>query len=419
MEIPENIVRRIEGEYVEIRYFSMVYRDLKTRLGKVEETDKEGISVRVVDKGRLKVAFSTTPEHIEDRVQSALWMPVSVYTPCDPLQYEGKIPEPLKLPVENVKNVIESLKGLESAEARLESLTVHEHILTNGGTDVCHGNSKMLVRFFLTPAEGFTRAYSFGYPGDSDLTAMLELPKGRDLTTSTCHALSPGTYDVVLSPQVTGMLFHEIVHAFEGSLPEIPFLPTISVVDNPRADRLGGYAYDSEGCKSSQTYIINKGTVQGCLASVFEPGTVYPTGNGRASSFDVQPIPRQSNLEVYSQEEQLSEEELLEAVTTGVYIAQVGEGSTFPGNITYFDNAVAYRIEKGECTEPLRGISFGGNPLTMAAKIENMGKNQKVEPAVCWKNKQRLFITTKAPSSLMRGVSLTSRTAQTSHTSRS
>lgn len=414
MEIPENIVRRIEGEYVEIRYFSMTYRDLKTRLGKVEETDKEGISVRVVDKGRLKVAFSTAPEQLEDRVQSAPWIPVSAYTPCDPLQYAGKTPEPLKLPVEKVKNVLESLKGLESAEARLESIAVHEHILTNGGTDVRHGNSKMLVRFFLKPAKGSTHVYSFGYPGDSDIDSdVLELLKGRDLKTSNCHVLSPGTYDVVLSPQVTGMLFHEIAHAFEGSLPEIPFLSTITMIENPCAERLGGYIYDSEGCKSSQTYLIDKGTVQGCLASVFEPGTVYPTGNGRASSFDVQPMPRQSNLEVYSQEEQLTEEELLEAVTTGVYIAQVGEGSTFPGNITYFDNAVAYRIEKGECTEPLRGISFGGNPLTMAAKIENMGKNQKVEPAVCWKNKQRLFITTKAPSSLMRGVSLTSCTART------
>jgi predicted Zn-dependent protease len=338
-------------------------------------------------------------------IQSAAWSPVSSYTPVDPTHHYEKEPEPIELPVEIVRNILETFKSTKVG-AFLESLTVYEHVVTNLGTDVYCGSSKLFARIFITPVPGITIVYSFGFPGENVIKHLEQLEELDLRRFSQWDTITSGQYDVVLSPQVTGMLFHEISHSFEGSCPEMPGFPShISVLDHPEAERLGGYHYDSEGCKASQTVLVDKGVVQGCLASVFEPGSTPPTGNGRAA-FNVQPLPRQSNLEVNIHTKQCTEEELLKMVKDGIYIAQVGRGSAFSGGITYFSNTVSYRIKKGECSALLKNVSFGGNLLDMVKSIQFMGCNEKVEPAVCWKNHQRLFVTTKAPSSLIRGMPL-------------
>lgn len=411
MEISESILQKIRGNYVEARHSSVIYQDLRTQEGKeVQKEFKEGLFVRVVDRNRVKMAHSPGMEAL-DRIQSAKWHPVSTYTPPEPAHYTEEPPQPVELPVESVTSVVEFFKDIP-AWARLESLTVYEHIITNRGTNVCCGNSKLFVRIFLTPVQGITLVYSFGYPGQ-DISKNLELLEECNVHKfSQWSAIDSGQYDVVLSPQVTGMLFHEVAHSFEGSHPAIQLPASISISDHPEAQRLGGYTYDSEGCRASETVLVAKGEIQGGLASVFEPGDTPPTGNGRASSFDFEPIPRQSNLEVTGGHS--SEEELLEMVKNGVYIAQVGEGSTFPGGITYFANTVSYRIENGEKAELLKNINFGGNLLDIINNIEAMGSNEKVEPTVCWKNHQRLFVTTKAPSCLIRELPLVCHTSSKS-----
>ncbi len=388
---------------MEARYSSVIYYNLMTQKGnEIQKNYREGISVRVIDKKRLKFAYSDRGI-IDSAIHSAEWSPLSTFTPPVPLHYHEKKPEPIGLPVESVENALETFNGL--AEARVESLTFYEHIYTNMGTEVSHGNSKLLVRIFFTPQKGFTVVYSFAYPGE-DVIKKLEQLESPDHQFSAAHSGASGQYDVVLSPQVTGMIFHEIAHSFEGSIPRMTFPPSISLSDNPGAERLGGYTYDSEGCKTSHTILVTNGIVCGCLTSTIMPGDRTPTGNARASSFDVQPIPRQSNLEIDTNVEKYKEEELLEMINHGVYIAQIGQGSIFPENITYFANTVSYRIEKGEIGEPLLNVHFGGKLVDTVNSIQYIGANHEVVPAVCWKKNQRLFITTKAPSSLVRGMPL-------------
>lgn len=407
-EISEDRLQKIQGEYIETRYSSIIHHDLNTQKGDtIQKTYKEGLSIRVFDKGRLKVAFSEKKESIDDLIQSATWKSISDFTPVNPTTYHEKQPEPVELPVEIVRNILKAFKGLKSAEARLESLTMHEHICTNLGTNVYHGSSKLFVRIFLTPIKGFTIVYSFGYPGEDvikGLEQLTEIDLGRF---SDSFSIGKKEYDVVLSPHVTGMIFHEIAHFFEGSMPKIHGFPThVSISDNPEGEGLGGYKFDSEGCKASQNTLVKDGVVCGCLASVLEPGNESPTGNARASSFNVQPIPRQSNLEINIHTEQYTKEELLEMVKDGVYIDQIGQASVFPGNIIYFTNTISYHIKRGEISEPILNIHFGGNLFDIIKNIQYTVPAQRVIPAVCWKNYQRLFITTKAPFSFVRKMPL-------------
>jgi predicted Zn-dependent protease len=406
MEISRKDLQGICGEYVEMRHSSLVHCDLKTQLGDTIQKTSEGVSLRVFDKGRLTVAHAPEPISLSDKMQPAEKNPAALCTP-DPVHHYEDPPQPVDLPIEEVNAVLERFTYMKEARARLESLTQYEHIVTNVGTDVYHGSSNVLVRIFLTPVEGITLTYAFGYPGE-DIIKGLEQLEDFDLRPySQCRSISPGKEDVVLSPQVTGVIFHEVAHSLEGSVQGVNQFPSfISVFDHPAKEGLGSYTYDSEGCKTSRTTMVAEGELQRCLATVFEPGTVPPTGNGRASRFDVQPIPRQSNLEVYAHTDQCTEEELVEMINRGVYIAQVGSSSAFAGGVTYFYYTVAYRIEHGELTEPIRDMGFGGTLKEMVTKIECMGSDQKMEPFVCWKTNQRIFVTTEAPSSLMRGLPL-------------
>ncbi|MGD2249409.1 MAG: metallopeptidase TldD-related protein [Candidatus Methanofastidiosia archaeon] len=402
------MLQKLQGEYIEKRYSSVVYHDLNTQKGdKIQKSCKEGFSIRIIDKGRLKVAFSEKEKDLDGLIQSAKWTPITGYTPVNPVEYYEKQPEPVELPVDIVENILEKFKSLKSAEARLESLTTYEHICTNLGTNIYHGNSKVFVRIFLTPLKGFTIVYPFGYPG-GDIIKELEQLEEIDLNLfSHPYSIDKKRHDVILSPFVTGMIFHEISHLFEGSIPKIHEFPThISISDNPKAEGLGGYKFDSEGCEASQYTLTKNGIIHGCLASVLEPGNRNPTGNARASSFDVQPIPRQSNLEINIQTEQYKKVELLELVKDGIYIDQIGQASVFPGNIVYFTNTVSYRIKKGEISEPILNIHFGGNLFDIIKNIQYTAPAQRMIPAVCWKNYQRLFITTKAPFSLVRKMPL-------------
>ena len=415
MDISEKDLAKFDGEYVEVRHSSRVHHELKTQCGDdIQKKTEEGISLRIIDDGKLTYSYSSDISSLIEKSNSLSCIPVESFTlPQPSIHYEDP-PQPLDLPICEVKELMEVFTTIKSVKARLESLTTYEHIMNNEGTDVTHGTTKLFIRVFLTPTEQVTLSYPVGYPGD-DITRSLDQLSALDFSSFTeCHTLPSGTYDLVISPQVTGVLFHEIAHNFEGVLPHMRIPDFISVIDHPRAERLGGYNYDSEGCEASQTVLVSKGIIEHCLTSTTVPGTVPPTGNARASSFDVHPIPRQSNLEVDAHDRTCSEDELMEISHNGVYIAQVGGGSAYPGGIIYFNDLVAYRIENGALSHPVKNILLGGNLEDIIGNIHYMGKDHTVVPSVCWKDNQRLYVTTKAPSSLIKNISLVSHTSKTS-----
>lgn len=337
-------------------------------------------------------------------LENTPWTPITSYTPPLPCTHEEPPPALLELPVGLIADALENF-SCKQVTARLESLTFYDHICTNCGTEIYHGNSSLFVRIFATPTPGLTIVYFFTFPGE-DIKKKLDSLEFNIEQFTDCFSLSPGTYDVLLSPHVTGMMFHEIIHSFEGTEPNLLFPAFLSVSDNPSANRLGGYTFDVEGCKASRTALIHNGVIEGCLTSIFHPGDRNPTGNARASFFDVEPIPRQSNIEVDIDAGQYTEEELLEIIDNGIYIDQIGQGSVFSRNITYFENNVSYLIRGGEISEPILGVTFGGNLHNLINTIQYAGRNYITYPTVCWKKKQRLFTTMRAPSILLRGIPL-------------
>lgn len=403
IDISQESLQKIQGEYVEARSSSVMYKDFRTEINECKNITKEGVSLRIVDRNRLKHIHTSKIKSFDEMLARAPWVPIASYSPPSPFTSEESPPEPLQLPVGLVTDILKNCSC--HVTARLESLTVYEHICTNHGMDIYHGHSTLFVRIFETPMSGLTLVHFFSYPGEpieQELESLdLHMNKFTDYTT-----LHPGTYDVVLSPHVTGMIFHELLHSFEGAEPALPYPSFVSVSDNPAAGRLGGYSFDAEGCRASRTSLIYNGEVTGCLTSILHPGDRNPTGNARASFFDTEPIPRQSNIEVEINAGDLIKEELPEAIGNGIYIDQIGQGSTFPGNITYFENTVSYYIEEGEVTNPVLGVAFGGNLHHIINTIQYSGRHYETYPTVCRKDNQRLFTTMRAPPVLVRKMPL-------------
>jgi len=226
----------------------------------------------------------------------------------------------------------------------------------------------------------------------------------------------PGTYPVVVNPEVFGVLLHEAFgHASEGDL----VFTGESVLHNKLGVQLasefvtiidegtveGGYFYpfDDEGIKKERTVISGNGILKSYLhdrnsALQFE---VESTGNGRAQDFENIPIVRQTNT--YLQPRDCEFEELIEDIDFGIYVREKGwtGGQVEPGMGTFtFGVGPSEVIRNGELAETVRGVVISGSILETLKTVDAVGKDIKIRTSVfgaCGKGGQRALVGLGGP----------------------
>jgi len=198
-----------------------------------------------------------------------------------------------------------------------------------------------------------------------------------------------GMYPVILDPLLTGVFTHE---AF-GHLSEADF-----VYENPKAREMmtlgrrfgpdflnivddgsikgdnGFIDYDDEGVKKGKTYLIKNGILSGRLHSRETAGIMgeTPSGNARAMSAAFRPIVRMTSTFIENGES--SFEDMLEGIENGVYACGALGGMTDLERFT-FSSIIAYKIENGRITTPLRDVMLSGNVFETLANIEMLGND--------------------------------------------
>jgi TldD protein len=128
--------------------------------------------------------------------------------------------------------------------------------------------------------------------------------------------------------------------------------------------------YDDQGTQASETTILEKGVLRHYLHS---RGTAHylqqePTGNCRAVHFGFMPIPRMTNT--YFTPGDLTKEEALEQLDTGVYAIQTSGGQVEGDGSFLFKAIRGYWVQNGRIKEPLREVSLSGNILNLLSKVE-------------------------------------------------
>ncbi|MFW9846531.1 MAG: TldD/PmbA family protein [Candidatus Thorarchaeota archaeon] len=230
---------------------------------------------------------------------------------------------------------------------------------------------------------------------DTTPEAMGEAAGSRAKEQLNAKACPAGKFRALTENRLTGVLAHESFgHLSEGDFVVIGGSPLsekmgtelgtehASIIDGGIVDidKYGGLwlPYDDQGTPTSMTTVLDKGTLKHYL---HDRGTAAklgqePSGNSRAVNFVFPPIPRMTNT--YFAPGDLTEEEALELLGTGVYAIQ-SSGGQVQGDGSFLFKAIrGYWVEKGEIQYPIREVSLSGNILDLLSKVEGGTKELKV-----------------------------------------
>jgi TldD protein len=238
--------------------------------------------------------------------------------------------------------------------------------------------------------------------------------KAAEKAVNLLDASSPpsGTYTTIVDPKVGGLLVHEAFgHNSEGDLVfsglsivsdklgQKVASTLVTIIDDPTIHRNGHYIYDHEGIKAKPHLIVKDGILVGFLHSLESASKLggEPEGSARSQSHHHSPIVRMSNT--YFDSGDLSFEEILEDVNSGVYLSGSRGGfvDEKKGHFTCHIEQ-AWLIEKGELTEHLRNVSISGLTLNALNNITAIGKDLRIKsPGTCGKMGQSVPVDGGSP----------------------
>jgi len=232
-----------------------------------------------------------------------------------------------------------------------------------------------------------------------------------------------GRYDVILDPEVVGLLLHEAFgHASEGDLvasgasvlagrlgsrvaPE-----WVTIVDDGLHPEGYYVPFDDEASSKGETVVVDRGVLRSHLTGRVEAARLgLPvTGNARVQSYAHPHLVRQTNF--YMKPGDWGLEEMLEDTRRGLLVTAKGArgGQTDPGQGTFtFNMGVTYLVEGGEAREPLRGVSITGRILEVLNSIDAVGGDLRVSTSVfggCGKGGQLVRVGDGGPHVRVRGM---------------
>ena len=158
--------------------------------------------------------------------------------------------------------------------------------------------------------------------------------------------IAPGTYDVICSPHVTGLIAHEAFgHGVEMDMFVKNRAKAMEYINKPVASKLvtmhegarsaqhvSSYLFDDEGVLGTDTIVIDKGILKtgiSDLLSALKLGTA-PTGNGKRQSYERKAYARMTNTIIASGNDKL--EDMIASIEHGYMLVDSQSGMEDPKN---------------------------------------------------------------------------------------
>jgi TldD protein len=202
-----------------------------------------------------------------------------------------------------------------------------------------------------------------------------------------------GSYPVVIGPGWGGVLVHECFgHSLEAdsvrkgtSLRATQMgakvaAETVTIVDSGLVPfSRGSFTIDDEGVPAQKNVVVQGGRLTGYLYDRLNAKLMgaAPTGNGRRQSYRHYPLPRMTNTYIDSGAH--APEEIVRSTKNGLLCARLAGGSVNPasGNFS-FRVTLAYLIENGRVTSPVKGVTLTGNGADAMMRIEMVGDDLEI-----------------------------------------
>ena len=200
--------------------------------------------------------------------------------------------------------------------------------------------------------------------------------------------IESGQYPVVMDHEIVGVFAHESF----GHKSEADFMigdesakeawkigkrvgsNCLSIVDHGSEQGTSGYCpYDDEGFPTQKTYLIKEGILTGRLHSQQTAHLLdeAPTGNGRAISFEFEPIVRMTNT--YVEPGDKTFDELISDVKLGIFAKDYKYGT---GMSTFtIAPRKCYIIRDGKIAEPIRASVISGSVFEALGEIRGCSRD--------------------------------------------
>ena len=224
-----------------------------------------------------------------------------------------------------------------------------------------------------------------------------------------------GSMTVVLGPGWPGILLHEAIgHGLEGDfnrkgtsafsnrIGERIATPEVTVVDDGTIlNRRGSLTVDDEGTPSECTVLIEEGILRNYMQDKHNARLMgmQPTGNGRRESYAHLPMPRMTNT--YMLNGNYHPEEIIASVNKGIYASQFGGGQVDITNGKFvFSTSLAWMIENGKLTKPIKGATLIGNGPDVLTRVSMVGNDMRLDSGVgtCGKDGQSVPVGVGQPT---------------------
>ena len=247
---------------------------------------------------------------------------------------------------------------------------------------------------------------------------LAEKAVSQALLLLTARQAPSGLMPVILGPAQSGILLHEAVghpleadfnrkgtSAYSGRVGETVASELCTIYDTGTINNdRGAINFDDEGNLPGENILIEKGILKGYMhdrISANHYGTPY-SGNGRRESYAHYPIPRMTTT--YLANGETDPEEIIRSVKKGVYCESFNGGQVDISNGDFvFVPTVAYMVEDGKLTHPIKNFTLIGNGPDAMSKVTLVGNDFALSEGIwtCGKDGQSVPVGVGLPTVLI------------------
>lgn len=422
-----------KSSYAEIRHFSSERNSVLMKNGTVSATGyskDSGLAIRVLNKS---IAFSAVNipdwnvvrEEIDKAVSRSASNGRSQFSREAAVKDSWEVAEKKKMVDIPFENKIEMLRDVDNILAqqklnmRILSMSdnLEEELFINSeGTEI---RSKLpKVGFFSVMGymengsyeQGyFQLGYSGGYEALDEWNLNEVVMHESSVLKNAVNAkkLPEGTYDVVVGPEISGIVAHEsaghpseadrilgreMAQAGESFIKKEDKgrrvgSSIVNLVDDPTIEHsFGYYRYDRDGVKTGRRYLYKDGLINEFLNNRESAGRLEKSSNGasRSSEWDKEPLVRMSTTFIEPRDHEF--EEMLEDVKEGIYMKSFTEWNIDDIRLNEkYVGREAYHIKNGKIEEVIRRPVIETTTIKFYSAMDAIGKDLKFTAGTCGK----------------------------------
>jgi TldD protein len=257
--------------------------------------------------------------------------------------------------------------------------------------------------------------FSIDYFTDDVLNLYINEAYHQAVTNLEAIPSPAGLMPVVLGPGWPGILLHEAIgHGLEGDFnrkgtsafsklmgKQVAHSDITIVDDGTIQDRRGSLNIDDEGNPTQRTVLIENGILKNYLQDTLNAKLMNMdiTGNGRRESYAHIPMPRMTNTIMTNGKH--NPDEIIKSVKKGIYAPNFGGGQVdITSGKFVFSSSLAWLIEDGKITQPIKGASIVGNGPDILKKVSMVGNDSSLDTGVgtCGKDGQSVPVGVGQPT---------------------